>query len=76
LKRRQCAAGLFYPTSQSGRVMADGEKRYLKGSRCLKPEVYIAKDGSGWCQIHAVNANVVALFGPMKRIKNTERLKI
>lgn len=67
--RRQCQARLFYGTTQSSRVMSDGEKRYLKGDHCLKKEAYTDKSGDGWCQIHAVNPNVIANFGPMKRIK-------
>ena len=67
--RRQCQAQLFYDTITSGRVMADGEARYLKGGRCLNREVYTDRRGDGWCQVHARNSNVVANYGPMKRIR-------
>ena len=63
----QCQASVPYATNQSGRVMANGEKRYLHGCRCMKPGVYVDRSGDSWCQIHARNPNVVANYGPMHK---------
>jgi hypothetical protein len=61
----QCAASVPYATEQSGRRMADGKKRYLKGPRCQKRGIYVDRDGDYWCHIHAENPNVIADYGPL-----------
>lgn len=70
---RRCAAKTLYATNQSGLVMSDGERRCLKGSRCLKDATHLDRHGDGWCATHAKNPNVIANYGPLTRRPETMR---
>lgn len=65
----QCIAKLFYRTQQSARKMADGEKRCMKGGRCLHPASYLDRYLDPWCGQHVLNPNVAANYGPFKRME-------
>lgn len=71
MARPRCIARLCYATNQSGRAMADGEKRYMKGNQCLHPASYIDQDGDPWCGQHIRNPNVEANYGPFERLEES-----